>query len=251
MGKKTFFQNPHLNGSTKLLDGKKDTGFLLIHGFTATTVEVMGLASYLNERGYPVYAPLLPGHGSSPEDLNTKKFFEWIDCVENAYRKISVLVDHVIIGGESMGAVLSLYLAQQHPEINALLLYSPALNVPKLGYARWLQYFLSHIDKKDRRDGSTWQGYTVWPLKAAVELTKLQEVVKKRLQEVKIPTAIFHGQFDKTIQPQVSNFILDQIRSESKVIFHMHQSTHVMLLGQEFDQIAEMTMSFLQANHVL
>ena len=69
---KTFFQNPHLDGSTKLLDGKKYR-FLLIHGFTATTVEVMGLAGYLNERGYPVYAPLLRC-GSSPEDLNTKIF---------------------------------------------------------------------------------------------------------------------------------------------------------------------------------
>lgn len=251
MGKKTYFQNPHLDGSSKLLDGDKNIGFLLIHGFTATTIEVMGLARYVNERGYPVCAPLLPGHGSSPEDLNSKKFFEWIECVESAYRNISVLVDHVVIGGESMDAVLSLYLAQQHPEINALLLYSPALIVPKLRYARWLRFFMNKIDKGDRSDESTWQGYTVWPLKAAVELIKLQKAVINQLPEISIPTAIFHGQFDKTIHPQVSNFIYDQIKSESKIIFPMHQSAHVMLLGQEFDQIAGKTMNFLQANHIL
>ena len=248
---KSVFQNPHLDGSTKHLIGDQKTGFLLIHGFTATTVEVSRLADFLNERGYTVYAPLLPGHGATPEDLNSKKYIDWIDCVENAYQDISTHVDRIIVGGESMGAVLSMYLAQLHPEIKALLLYSPALNVPKLKYARWLRYVMNDIDKNDHSDESTWQGYTVWPLDAAVELTKLQLIVKKGLSKIEIPTAIFHGQFDKTIHPQVSELIFNQIRSHVKEIYHMQDSAHVMLLGKEFDQIAKTTMNFLRGNHIL
>ena len=43
-----FLRNPHLNGDTFFLLGTHDVGVLLIHGFTATTVEVSYVAKYLN-----------------------------------------------------------------------------------------------------------------------------------------------------------------------------------------------------------
>lgn len=245
------FQNPHLNGKTRFLEGPEKTGFLLIHGFTATTVEVSLLGEFLNDKDYPVFMPLLPGHGTTPEDLNTKNRQDWLDCVEDAYDHISSRVGHVVVGGESMGAVLALHLAAVHPEIKALLLYSPALEVPVLKKTRWLRWLQSIITKKNYDDAMPWQGYTVYPLKAAFEFYKLQQIVKRELSDINIPLAIFHGHYDRTIDPHVSDFIFNSVGSNEKKIFHLKNSGHVMLLDREFDLIAMLTFDYLLNNHIL
>jgi len=246
-----IFQNPHLNGRTRFLEGSERTGFLLIHGFTATTVEVSCLGEFLNDKGYSVFMPLLPGHGTTPEDLNLKKHQDWYDCVEEAYRFLSSRVDHIIAGGESMGAVLTLHLAAAHPEIKTLLLYSPALIVPILKKSRWLRWLQPVITKGNYDDEMPWQGYTVYPLKAAYEFYKLQRIVIQELSDIKIPLAIFHGFYDRTIAHDISDFIFTRVGSKEKKIFHMENSGHVMLLDREFDRIAQLTLEHLKSNHIL
>jgi Esterase/lipase len=61
------FQNPQLKGKSIYWPGNA-TGVLLIHGFTATTAEVRLLADAFKKQGLTVSAPLLPGHGTSPQD---------------------------------------------------------------------------------------------------------------------------------------------------------------------------------------
>ncbi len=43
---------------------------LLIHGFTGSPPEMRLVGEYLHRRGLTVYAPLLPGHGTTVEDMN-------------------------------------------------------------------------------------------------------------------------------------------------------------------------------------
>jgi len=64
-----YIVKPHLDGSSFQLPGNR-TGFVLLHGFTATTTEVKPLAERLHHEGYTISAPLLPGHDSHPDDLN-------------------------------------------------------------------------------------------------------------------------------------------------------------------------------------
>lgn len=246
-----IFQNPHLNGKTRFLEGPERTGFLLIHGFTATTVEVSRLGEFLNHKGYPVYMPLLPGHGTTPEELNSIKHQDWFDCVEEAYMLLSSRVDHIIAGGESMGAVLALHLTAAHPEIRALLLYSPALIVPILKKSRWLRWFYPIITKGNYDDKMPWQGYTVYPLIAAFEFYKMQQIVKQELSDINIPLAIFHGFYDRTIDPNISDFIFNYVGSNEKKKFSMKNSGHVMLLDREFERIAQLTYEYLKTNHIL
>lgn len=44
-------------------------GILLIHGFTACPIDLKPLGEILNSFGYTVYAPLLAGHGRTPEEM--------------------------------------------------------------------------------------------------------------------------------------------------------------------------------------
>ena len=80
--------NPHLEGDPFFWEGGP-TGILLVHGFTATPAEVRLLAKILHERGFTVAGPLLPGHGTKPEDLNRVRWQDWVEEGEKAYRQLA------------------------------------------------------------------------------------------------------------------------------------------------------------------
>jgi len=238
------FQNPHLAGDSLFFKGSR-TGVLLIHGFTATTVEVRPLANYFISEGCTVIAPLLPGHGTTPEDLNRQKYRDWTNCVEENYLRISSECDYVIVGGESMGGVLSLFLAEKYSDIYALLLFSTALSVRRLKYAKLLKYYSPIIDKGLPDDNLPWQGYTVYPLWAADQFLRLTRKVKKNLYKVKSPALILQGSNDTSIDTENIQTIFDSIGSEIKLKIMMKKSRHVMLLDREFDAIVKNVQTFL------
>jgi carboxylesterase len=239
------FEHPELDGKTFFLNGNQ-IGVLLIHGFTATTVEVRMLADFFSKKGFTVSAPLLPGHGTTPEDLNKRKYGEWIKCVEDSYHLLMKTCTKVIIGGESMGAVLSLHLAESHPEINALLLYSPAIKITSLKYSKIFRYFIPIIRKKDYHEITPWQGYSVYPLFAASELFQLQKLVFKNLHKVQQPMVVFHGAYDRTIDLDSSDLILSSASSSIKTKHINSKSGHLILLDKEFSDTADLTWKFLK-----
>lgn len=241
-----IFEHPELDGNSFFFEGNQ-TGILLLHGFTATTVEVRWLAEYLNNKGFTVSAPLLPGHGTTPQDMNKKKYTDWLDCVKKAYLSLNKSCNTIIVGGESMGAVLSLYLAEKFSEIKALLLYSPAIKVSSLKYAKFLRFFKPIIQKSDYDDLMPWQGYSVYPLFAANEFLHLQKIVLGKLDQVNQPILIFHGAYDKTIDLDSSDVIYSSVNSLIKFKQIMPDSGHVMLLDKEFNQIAKQTWGFIKS----
>jgi carboxylesterase len=244
-----IFKHPELNGNTFFLNGNQ-TGVLLIHGFTATTVEVRWLADYLHDKGLSVSAPLLPGHGTTPEDLNNRNYAEWIECVEKSLIELKKTSQSVIVGGESMGAVLALFLAESHPEIKALLLYSPAIKISSLKYSKMLRHIIPIIHKKDYDEIMPWQGYTVYPLFAASEFLLLQKLVIKDLHKIRQPLVVFQGAFDKTIDPDSSELILSSVRSSIKENHFMADSGHVILLDKEFPKTSDLTWKFLKDHKI-
>lgn len=90
-------RNPQLDGAPFYWKGGS-TGVLLCHGFTATTAEVRLLAKTLYENGYTVTAPLLPGHGTSPEDCNRFTWQDWYACIEHTYQQLANDCHRVVIG---------------------------------------------------------------------------------------------------------------------------------------------------------
>ena len=120
--------NAHLAGDTFFWPGN-EVGILLLHGLTATTAEVRLLAEKLHAKGYTISAPLLPGHGTQPEDLNETTWHDWAWTAEKAYQHLATVCDHVFIGGESMGGALALYLTAQHEEVAGVMCYAPAIKL--------------------------------------------------------------------------------------------------------------------------
>ncbi|MEA3326829.1 MAG: alpha/beta fold hydrolase [Chloroflexota bacterium] len=227
-----YIRNPQLAGEEFFWLGNQ-TGVVLIHGFTATTAEVRLAAELLHQDEYTTAGPLLPGHGTHPKDLNRTTWQMWLEKVKEIYEKTLHHCENVFVIGESMGALLAIELAAQHPEVAGLMLFSPALKAKNLWLARFLSPFKAYLEKSNKDDGLAWKGYTVYPLKASVELLKLQNHTRKQLNRIEQPTLIVTGDLDKTIATNSAEIILDGIQSKFKQHIQMNESTHCVLLDKE------------------
>jgi len=248
MTQTSTLRNPHLDGTPFYWEGGP-LGVLLCHGLTATTAEVRLLAQVLHQRGYTVAAPLLPGHGTTPQDCNRHTWQDWYASVEQAYQQLTSHCQTVVVGGESAGALLILRLASLHPDVAAILCYAPALKLKlsrgKIFLLSLCVPFLTSIPKPPSTDNNPWQGYSVNPLKAADQLRRLQKVIYPLLPQIHQPIIIIQGKLDPTVHSQSSQIIYDQISSSIKELHWLEHSTHCVILDKEREKAAELTLNFL------
>ena len=91
-------------------------GVLLIHGLTGTPAEMRLLGKGLNKQGFTIYGVQLAGHCVAMEDLVASRWTDWLRSVESGLQRFGRHVDHVVVAGLSMGSLLSLAVAQKHPD---------------------------------------------------------------------------------------------------------------------------------------
>lgn len=238
-------KNPQLEGDDFFWKGNS-TGFLLIHGFTATTAEIRLIAEKLHADGFTTSGVLLPGHGTQPEELNRTPWRMWLEKVKRSYESLLRHCDRVFIIAESMGALLAIDLAAQHHEIAGLLLFAPAIKVRKLWLARFIAPFKAYLEKYGKDDGLPWKGYLVYPVKASVEMLKLQQFTRKQLKRVTQPALIFTAEYDHTITLDAAQIVFDGLGSKSKGIVHMTNSGHCILLDKELDLVHQDITGFVK-----
>jgi carboxylesterase len=239
-----IYQHPELDGKSFYINGNKNKnkGLFFIHGFTATTVEVKQIALFFNKEGYTVVAPLLPGHGTTPFDMNKQTWSAWIKSVEESYQKLSMECSQVFVFGESMGALLALWLAYYHTEIKQIFLFAPALKVDGLWKSFFIWPFSSYVYKKNTDDSMLWQGYNVIPLRAATQFFRLQNKVKKLLHQVKNDAFIFQGKKDKTINLEGTVETYKLLGSKNKELIWLDNSSHCILLDKELPMVEAICM---------
>lgn len=245
----TFLQNPHLDGEAFFWPGGP-VGVLLCHGFTATTAEVRPLAHTLHAAGFTVAGPLLPGHGTNPDDLNHVRWEHWASAFEETYTQLAANCTHIFVGGESAGGLLALHSAASHPQVVGILTYAPALRLP-LGFWGRVRLniagrFIPYVPKENLDDGTPWQGYKVNPLRGVLQLIKLQRVVSTELEQITQPLLVVQGRLDKTVDLQVPQMLVTATQSRDIEIHWMAKSGHVVIIDQEMDEVAQITLSFIE-----
>lgn len=248
--------NPHLHNPELVGDEffwpAGPTGILLCHGFTATTAEVRPLARCLLAAGYTVAGPLLPGHNTSPQDLNRVRWQDWVQSYDEILERLYARCEKVILGGESTGALLSLMRAIHDPRPAAILAYAPALklslSLPMRLFLHLLAPFKSSWPKRAMMDGTPWQGYRVYPLKGTLELIKLQKQIDPMLSCIHQPILIVQGRKDATVHPSVPERIAQQVSSTVKEIHWMPESSHTVIVDREMERVFQITLDFIRQN---
>ncbi len=245
-----LLHNPHLEGDSFFWQGGK-TGVWLSHGFTATTAEVRPLAERLLAGGYTVAAPLLPGHGTSPQDLNRVHWQDWVQAGQETLETLQKHCERVFLSGESMGGALALYLASQNPSVAGLVLYAPAIAL-QLSLADYAKLYLGALLMEEApRSGldsaEVWQGYPGLPLKGAVQLLALQRATRARLGKIHQPVLVFQGRLDTTVAENAGQLILQNISSSHKEQIWLEKSHHTLTLDVELDFLTQKTMQWMSS----
>jgi carboxylesterase len=245
-------QQPHLDPIPFFLYGGP-VGVLLIHGFTGSPPEMRRVGDYLHQRGLTVAGPLLPGHGTTVEDLNQTRWTEWTRHVEGAMAELQGRCETVFVGGLSMGAVLTLYLAARHPDLPGVVAYAPATLVSdwRMSLVPVLKYVMRQAPKgggymHDAAAKSHVWSYDDWPLAAAHELQKLTREVKRLLPQVTPPLLVICSSGDETVHPDSAQYTYEHAGSADKELVTLHGCGHVLTVDNEWETAAERTYQFIE-----
>ncbi len=245
-------RHTHLNPAPFYLEGGP-TGILLIHGFTGSPPEMRWIGEYLNRNGLTVAAPLLPGHGTTVEDMNRCRWRDWTGCVETALADLRSRCDRVFVAGLSMGALLTLYLAARHPDLPGVVLYSPATRVADwrillTPLARFFVHTLPKSEESDLTDPEAEQrlwSYEEYPVPAAAELLQLSLWVRRHLRQVTCPLLLVYSTRDLSIHPQSGPFTYEHVASSDKEMLVLRNSGHALTVDSEWEMVAERTLRFI------
>jgi carboxylesterase len=101
-------------------------GALVVHGFTGNPGSMRGVAEALAAAGFHVEMPLLPGHGTTVDDMLPTRWADWAGAAEAAFQTLAGRVQKLVVVGLSMGGALTLRLGADHPEIAGLVCINPA-----------------------------------------------------------------------------------------------------------------------------
>jgi carboxylesterase len=230
------------------------TGILLIHGFTGAPPEMRLIGDHLHAAGLTVSAPLLPGHGSTPQEMNRCRWTDWTTHVEQAYRALSVECARVFVAGLSMGSLLALYLAAHQPGLPGVIAYSPATWVadsllPAASVARYVVKTRPKGNDTDLVDPAAlaqlWS-YDVNPVPAASQLYALILQVRRLLPQVVPPLLVMYSAGDRSIDPTSAERTYALAGSRDKKIVRLEESGHVITVDRQWRFVADETLAWVK-----
>ncbi len=208
----------------KILEGG---AALCIHGFGGMPFEMLGLAAVLERSGCVVSVPLLPGHGTSPEDWNRTGFDHWAGAVEREYDRLAGLAERVFVCGLSMGGLLALHLGVVRRPAAVVALAAPVYlyRFLPLEVRDWRLPFLPLLRRvrplwptapggAESRRIAPWRGYEgVVALGALAGLMDGMRRVRARLGAITAPLLALHCPDDATVPLSSSMTIVAGVSS--------------------------------------
>ncbi len=232
-------------GRPFLVKGKsKDIGVLLSHGYMAAPREVENLARYLGSIGYWVYVTRLKGHGTSPDDLATRSYQDWVLSLDRGYAIISSICQRVVVGGFSTGAGLALDLAARVKEAAGVFAvaapmrlkdfsskFAPAVDTWNriMNKAYGMGPKMEFVENKPENPHIN---YLRNPISGVREIERLMDDLEPKLPDLKVPSLIIQSLRDPVVDPKGSRKIFELLGTEDKEYRLFNFDRHGILLGE-------------------
>ena len=216
------------------LKGSNKVGVLLLHGWSSPPDELRPLANYLNSFGYAVYAPLLSGHGTKPEDLKGITWQDWFRDSQKALEELKKHADKIFVGGISMGGNLAM-LVSEDESIAGIFTMGAAMRYKFHNLAK-LSLFLMGLTKTYRKKYyPPWvrkkmghrKVYSYYPIENANEVMRLADATHEFLPRIKKPILIMQSTTDHMVSKKSPRIIFDGVKSKIKEIFWVEDVYHV------------------------
>jgi carboxylesterase len=249
----------HLGEPVSILPGAEpfshdgnDVGVLMCHGFTGCPQSLRPWAQSLADAGYTVRLPLLPGHGTTWQDLNRTRWTDWYGTVSATLDELNDRCRAVVVAGLSMGGALALRLAAQRgPDVAAVVVVNPAVKAEDLRLKALpvLQYVLPSlpgIGSDIKKPGVSELAYSRNPLRALYSLTRLWADVVPDLPRVIQPMLLLRSTQDHVVPASSSALVLRQVSSADVHEVLCEQSYHVATLDNDAELIVKQSLAFIE-----
>ena len=241
---------PVLPGAERYSNAGAAVGVLFCHGFTGTPQSLRGWAEQVAAAGYSVELPLLPGHGTTWQEMNRSTWQDWYGEVETALATLRGRCSVVFAAGLSMGGCLALRLAQEHGEaISGLVLVNPAVKVedPRLRLLPVLRRVTGSfpgIASDIKKPGQAEVAYDRTPLNALASMLEMYADVVPRLAAVTQPLLVLRSAVDHVVPASSSRLILDRVSSADRTEVVLEDSYHVATLDNDAERVVKESLAF-------
>ena len=224
-------------------------GALVIHGFTGNPGSMRGIAEAMVDAGFSVEMPLLPGHGTSVEDMMETGWDDWLAAAEAAYQRLAGRCEKVVIVGLSMGGGLTAWLGSEHPEVAGLVCINALVEEPE-GMREIMDAIVAEgtelidgIGADIADPDSTESAYPQTPVRPLLTLFAAGEELRGRLDRISCPVLIITSVDDHVVAPTNSDTLAERVTGPVERIY-CRRSYHVVTLDYDRAEVIAASVDF-------
>lgn len=230
---------------------RRRLGCVLVHGLSSTPQSVAALARAFAARGVAVEAILLPGHGTTPEDLERTTRDTWYAAVRAGLERLRPRCQRLFVCGQSLGGTLALRAAALEPVDGVIslagFLYLHDWRVRLLPFLRRVRHWEPGIgndiaDPEARHEVC----YDRVSLRTVSELLALGAEVQRLLPQVAVPALVVQSRVDHVVPPDTAERIYARLGSRDKELVRLEHSFHVVAMDRDRDLVAERCLRFMR-----
>ncbi len=243
-----------------------DNAVVLVHGFLGASNNFNELPQRLAAAGYRVRGLRLPGHGTTPFDLEKTGPSEELNFILGEVRLLKQRHKKVFLVGHSMGGALSV-LAATSPDVDGLVLAGPHFRVTHrwfyglpietwnalTGWAvRWV-YKSDAFIQVDRPEAKREiVSYRYVPAKAVALIDHFAALARDpvTLGMVECPVLMLHGKNDLAASPDAAEKAFNSMASKDKKLVLLDRSNHHIFWDYDREQVYTEILDFLAAKSV-
>ena len=253
-----------LRGAEPRTLGPEDasTAVLMVHGFVGAGNNFNDLPELLANRGMRVRVISLPGHGTSPRDLEKISPDSLYSRVREEFVSLRDTYGSVVLIGHSMGATLCALTAASE-NIDGLVLGAPYFGVTYKWYyifkpetwtyltrplIRWVYKGNAFLRVNRREAKESIVSYRWVPLKGAAMLHEIGSKAQNDdiAANIACPVLLIQSRNDDAANWKRSERFFENIQSVEKRAVWLERSNHHIFWDFEHDKVAEEIISFVE-----
>jgi len=256
-------ENGIMSGAADRTLGSPDSpnAVLFVHGYAGGTDNFNRLPQQLADAGWFVRVIRLPGHGTTPRDMEKIKADELIQAVRAESQKLNQTHQRVVLVGHSMGGAISTIVAAEG-NIDALILGGAYFGITDRWYygfsaetwtrfssrlLRWVykgDLFLQVNDKSAKRYITS---YTWLPTKSGIMLMDIGNRAKapELLAKITCPVLMLHSHGDIAAAPEAAEASFAAMASANKKLIWLDRSNHHVFWDFDHETLEAETLRFL------